>query len=104
MKNGDLIKESWRFHGFRAEGNIFNFSSVTEVKSKDICYRLLIYDDTITYDINRVNRQGWPVSEYKIEQITPEQEQVLKLNEYDNYYKCYRETIYPEFADIEESN
>lgn len=108
MKNGDLIKESWRFHGFRGSGSIYDICSIEEYKSPDICYRILKYDESIIYDVNRVNKLGWPVSEYKIEQISSDAAEYLENNKWDDYYKCYRikEIIKDneKFADIEDGS
>jgi hypothetical protein len=88
MKDGDLIKESWQFHGFQSGPN----GEIEKVVLSPRSFRIVTYNSSLRYDIDRVNRMGWPVSQYKIEKIS--KEEAIKLaqeNKYDSYYKCFRE-------------
>lgn len=90
LKIGDWIKESWCFHGFGyGIDNITRISNI-EYKDNDKVFRLLQYNPHLRLDINRVNRMGWPVSDYEIEIIT--QDEVNKLEKDPNYVlrkECY---------------
>lgn len=69
LKQNDWIKESWYFHGFGSgEGN-----EIQEYKNKNKSFRFIQYKNWMQLDISRVNRQGWPVSDYSYEKVTEEQ-------------------------------
>ncbi|MEK6884707.1 MAG: hypothetical protein AABY22_34060, partial [Nanoarchaeota archaeon] len=79
---GDWIKESWYFHGFCGSGGNFPFDA-QEYVNKNKSFRFVQYNYSVRFGIDRVKRQGWPVSEYEIEIVTKEEVEKIKN---DNAY------------------
>lgn len=89
---GDIIKESWNFHGFGySSGNVTKINE-SEFVNIDKSFRFIVYDSSIKFNESRVNCQGWPISGYEIEIVDKDyQESVARDSRYmfDKYYKCY---------------
>lgn len=89
LKNGDLIKESWYFHGFEGNG-LFDLK---EVVSTTPNFRFGYFDSSINYSIGRVNCMGWPVSTYKVEKVKEEEINSIKSDKtyiFDSSYDSWR--------------
>src|SRR5688500_1727528 len=85
-QEGDWIKESWCFHGFGSGSILPNTVRVNdmEFKNLDKLFRLFQYHPNLRLSVDRVNRLGWPVSDYEAEIIS--EEEVNKLKGDPKYY------------------
>ena len=87
MFKSKLIKESWNFHGFQSGETS---DSIEEYISPVVWFRIVNSKKQLIGP-DKVQRLGWPVSNYKIEKISQEEAESLKSSStYDDFYKSYR--------------